>query len=195
MGPNWGQSLDLLSLSVFSIFVLQFFYTGTILGQNFWVWDSNPIPLLNALSFYWRRILQVSSPHCWAFHLRSLPLSSENLSPSRSLVHSRAPTPTPPTEVVYFRSLCWPSGFTPGPPITNHVPLFPCSSLSLSHSVLSLCPLFSTPFQEGLKHPHLGSLSYSLSWVLKIVSWVFCTVWVLRIKLRSSARVVNVLNS
>jgi hypothetical protein len=33
----------------------------------------------DALSFYWRWTLQVPSPHCKAFHLRSLSLSPESL--------------------------------------------------------------------------------------------------------------------
>jgi hypothetical protein len=56
---------------VFSpVLSLKFFKTGTILGQNFWLWNGNPVPLLDALSFYLRCTLQVPFRHYWAFHLR-----------------------------------------------------------------------------------------------------------------------------
>ena len=48
-----------------------------------------PHPSFDALSFCWRWALQVPSLQCRAFHLRSLPLSPESLSPPMSLVHSR----------------------------------------------------------------------------------------------------------
>jgi hypothetical protein len=35
------------------------------------------------------RTLQVPSPHCKSFHLRSLPLRPESLLPPRSLLHAR----------------------------------------------------------------------------------------------------------
>ena len=59
------------------------------------------------------------SPYCLAFHLRSLPLSPESLSPPRSLVHSGG-SPQPPT----FQSCLFPffsagpQGFSPFP-LTN----------------------------------------------------------------------------
>jgi hypothetical protein len=49
---------------------------------------------------YWRWTLLIPTLHCWAFHLRSLPLSPESLSPPRSLVHSRGlPILPPPTSL------------------------------------------------------------------------------------------------
>lgn len=60
------------NFSHFSHLSLQFFLTGTVLGQKFWLWISNPVPTLEAPSIYWRWTLWVSSLHSWAFHLRSL---------------------------------------------------------------------------------------------------------------------------
>jgi hypothetical protein len=71
-----------------------------------------PSPL--SFASWCRLALYVSSPYCWAFHLRSLPLSPESLSPPRSLVHSQG---SPPTS--YFLRLpayilsAGPQGFSP----------------------------------------------------------------------------------
>ena len=51
---------------------LQFFEIGTILGQSFWLWNGNPTPPLETLSFYWTWNLQVAPPQCLAFYLRCL---------------------------------------------------------------------------------------------------------------------------
>jgi hypothetical protein len=57
-----------------------------------------PHPSLGALSFFWRWALQVLSSQFRAFHLRSLPLSPESLSPPMSLIHSgESSYPQPPT--------------------------------------------------------------------------------------------------
>jgi hypothetical protein len=76
-----------------SLLTLRFFQTETILGQNFWLLDDNPIPPLGVLSSCWRWTLQVSSPHCRVYHLKSLPSGPENLSPPRSLIHSSGSPP------------------------------------------------------------------------------------------------------
>jgi hypothetical protein len=72
-----------------------------------------PHPSLDVLSFCWRWALEVHSAHCRAFHLRSLPLSPESLSPPRSLVHSGESPHLLPSEVPSFHSFCWPLGFSP----------------------------------------------------------------------------------
>jgi hypothetical protein len=94
-----------------------------------------PPPSLDALSFCWRWALHVPSPHCRAFHLRSLPLSSESLSPPMSLVHS---------------------GGSPQPPISRGC-LFPFFLLVLRASVLSLYPILDhvplSPLPQPLSLP------------------------------------------
>ena len=69
--PNLGPSLDLLSL----IFV------PAVPSDRAFDYGLET-PLLDVLSLHWRWTLQVPSPHCRAFHPRSLPLSPESLSPS-----------------------------------------------------------------------------------------------------------------
>ena len=133
------------------------------MGQNFLTvgWQT-PISLY-ALSFYWRWPLQVTSPHCGAFHLRSLLLNTESLSPPRSLLHSGS-TPPPPrlhSEDAWFHSFCWPS--VPSPyPLPDHVPLFPSLSTfpprSLPPSIPSpVIAFFSLP--SGIKASSLGPFS------------------------------------
>ena len=78
---------------------LQFFQTGTIMAQSF-----DCVMATAYLNWY-----PVSS-HYRAFHLRSLPLSPESLSPPRSLVHSEGPHNPPPPEVACIHSFCWSSG-------------------------------------------------------------------------------------
>ena len=76
IGPSYLQSF------------LHFCPCSSFRQENFWVRNFdyglvNPVPLLEALSIYWRQTLLVLSPHCWAFWLRSASLSPESLSPSR----------------------------------------------------------------------------------------------------------------
>lgn len=136
MYHNLGLSLNLLSLSLFSFFVpagfcfcFCFFKTGTILDQSFWLWDNNPIPPLDVLSFYWRRTLQVPFPHCWVFRPRFLPLSPESFLPPRSLVHSRGSLYLLLPEVAYSIHSSGTPGFSPvSHPVPDHVPPFPFPS-------------------------------------------------------------------
>ena len=86
--PLWTYHWISFSLGFSPFLSLKFFKTGTIMGQNFWLWDGNPIPPVDALSFCWRWALQVSSSNCRTFHLWFLPLSPENLSAPRTLIHS-----------------------------------------------------------------------------------------------------------
>jgi hypothetical protein len=95
---------------------------------------------LKALSFYWRCNLHVSSTHCWAFHLRSFPLNSGNLSPLRGLVHSRGSPTSYLLRLTVSIHSAGPQGFIPvSPTKPDHVPLFPSLSpfppRSLPHSV------------------------------------------------------------
>ena len=56
--------------------------------EQFWV-KNFEIPQLQAIAIYWRWSLQVPSPYCWAFQLRSSPLSTGTLLPPGSLILSR----------------------------------------------------------------------------------------------------------
>ena len=120
-------------------------------------------PSLDALSFCWRWTLQVPYSHCRAFYLKSLPLSSERVSPPRSLVFSGG-CPQPPTfyfltfPVSFFLLAHRASVLFPHT-IPDHVPSSSPHPLSLQGP--SLPPslwLLSSPSQVGLSHPHLGSL-------------------------------------
>ena len=58
---------------------LQFFYTGTILGQNFWLWDGNPISwcpvflqAVDSTSFF-STLLGISSILLWVLSISYLP--------------------------------------------------------------------------------------------------------------------------
>jgi hypothetical protein len=136
-----GWSLDLFSLKLFSISIPAVLSDRNNSGSEFWLWDSNPIPPFDTLSFHWRWAPQVPSPHCRVFHLRSLPLSPESLSPPRSLVHSRGSPHLLPPKVACFHSFCWPSGlqFCP-PPHTWPCSPLPLPVLSSTWVSSSLCP-------------------------------------------------------
>jgi hypothetical protein len=133
-----------------------------------------PHPLLDALSFYWRWALQVPSPHCRAFHLRSVPLGLESLSPPRSLVHSRGSHQPPTSQGCFFHSLCWLSGLQSFPPtqyqIMSPKPPSPFPPTSLPPSYLVVV-FFSS--QVGLRCPDLGLSACWPFWVLWTVSWGF----------------------
>ena len=144
--------------------------------QQFWirVFDcgmATPPLHRDVLSFYWRWALQVPSPHCRAFHLRSLPLSPESLSLPRSLVHPRgSPTSHLPRLPVSILS-AGPQGFSPvllhsRPPISDHVPLFPSLSpfhpRSLSPFPTPLIAFFSFPsgMEASSHHGPFGFLAF-----------------------------------
>jgi hypothetical protein len=101
--------------------------------------------LMPSLSFYWTRTLQVPSPYCRAFHLRSLPLSSEHLSPSRSLVHSRGSHHLLPPKVAcfYFFLLAFRALLLFLPPIPDHAPLSPPCPLSYPGPSFPLPPVIA----------------------------------------------------
>ena len=111
--PKLGWSLDLLSLSLFSIFCP----CNSFRQEQFWVrifdCNGNFIPPIHSLSFYWRWILQVLSPHYWAFHLRSHPLVHEDLLLSKSLVLSRGYSTSNPLRLHISICSAGPQGFSP----------------------------------------------------------------------------------
>jgi hypothetical protein len=79
------------------------FQRETIMGQSFECRMSTPsLPAGGELCKF--------PPYCGAFHLRSLPLSPESLSPPRSLVHTEDPHSLLSSEVASFHSFCCPSG-------------------------------------------------------------------------------------
>jgi hypothetical protein len=119
----WIPSWNGLSFSFCSIFV-PVFPLGTIWDQKFWRWVVGSIPLLGSLSIYWRWSPQVLSPHCWAFQVRSSPLSYESLSHSRSLGLSIA-LPRQSPAAAYFYLFSWPSGLLSSLPLFLTLPLFP----------------------------------------------------------------------
>ena len=66
IGPSYLQSF------------LHFCPCSSFRQENFWVRNFdyglvNPVPLLEALSIYWRWSLRIPSPQCWAFWLRLPP--------------------------------------------------------------------------------------------------------------------------
>ena len=141
---------------------LEFFYTWTILGQCFWLWDGNPIPAVYALTFYWRWTLQVPSPHCWAFYLRSLLLGPESLSTFRSLVHSIRVSPPPTSQGCLFpffllalrASLLFPHIPDHVPPFPSLSPVPPRSLPPSDHLIFLWSNIFTIlsffPFETGL---------------------------------------------
>jgi hypothetical protein len=128
----------------------------------------------DALSFYWMWALQVPFWHCRAFHLRSLSLRPESLSPPRSLLHSRGAPNLQPPNVACFHSFCWPSGISVlfSQPTPDHVslfilppkPPFPLTSLPLPIIVVAFLFLSS-----GTEVSSLGPFS-----LLKFLSSVGC---------------------
>jgi hypothetical protein len=71
MDPSLGLSPDVLSLSLFSILAPAVLSDRNSSESEFLTVGWQPHPSLDALSFCWQWILQVLSPHCWAFHLRT----------------------------------------------------------------------------------------------------------------------------
>jgi hypothetical protein len=140
-----GLSLDLLSLCLFSIFVS----TVHLDRNKLWVrvfdcgMATSSLHLMPCLSKRWT--LQIPSPHCGAFHLRSLLLSPESLLPPRSPVHLTGFPYLLPPEVPYFHSFCGPSGLhSCSPPPSKY--LIMCSPFSLPlPSPTQVPPSFSPP--------------------------------------------------
>ena len=141
---------------------LEFFEMWIMMGQKNWLWVGNPVPLLGALSIYWRWTLWVPSPHCWAFGLRSPPLNPESLSPLRFLGLSRCSLCLPFLKAAYFHSfslsLSWFLSCSP-PPYLILFPFYPPSLLFLLGSSLPLIPMIILlPFLSQLQASSLGPL-------------------------------------
>ena len=133
LDPNLGLSLNLLSLSLFSIFVLAVLLNKINSWSEFLTvgWQDHPLDVLSST--------EVPSPQCWAFHLRSLPLGTENFLPPRSLLNFRGSLHLlPPKVSILFAS---PQDFTTVSPlpIPNHVLLFPLLVLSPTQVPPSIC--------------------------------------------------------
>ena len=157
-GSQYGQSQNHFFLRLISISVPAVFHTGTILDDRFWL----GMATLELLSFYQRWTPQVHSAHCMAFHLRSLPLSSKNLSTPRSLECLESPlTSNPPGLNIPVILLALSISLLP-PPI-NYLAMFPQHNPTLALSLLPprILPSFlqwllSSPSQVGLNHPYLS---------------------------------------
>ena len=103
--PYAGSQFGPVAGPLFCQDLLHFCLFSSFRQRQFWVrvfdcgWQ--PHPSLDVLSFCWRWALQVPSPHCRAFHL-----SSESLSPPKSLVHCRGSSHLRPPEIACFHSFC-----------------------------------------------------------------------------------------
>jgi hypothetical protein len=64
-----GQSVDVLSFSLCSIFVSEFPLDRNNTGLKILRWVDGPIIQLGAMFIYWTWSLQVVSLYCWAFWL------------------------------------------------------------------------------------------------------------------------------
>jgi hypothetical protein len=124
IGPSYLQSF------------LHFCPCSSFRQENFWVRNFdyglvNPVPLLEALSIYWRWSLRIPSPQCWAFWLR-LPPPPRVLRVSHSLglwsFLEGSPTSHPLRLLISTHSL-GPLGFSsPTPPHTWFCSPFPLPS-------------------------------------------------------------------
>ena len=170
LGPTLILSLDLISIRLFSVFVLEVLFDRNSSGSELLTWDGNPIThFMPSLSFYWMWILQVPAshlqvptPHCRAFHLRYLHLSPESLSPPRALVHSgRSPTPYFHRLPVFILS-AEPQGFSFFFFSTQYLIMFfsstpgPHPHLRPSHHPHSLCDFFFS-LPSGIEVSSLGT--------------------------------------
>jgi hypothetical protein len=117
--------------------------------EQFWVrhfdWALVTLPL--SLMPYLLEVDSLSSlSPFWAFHLRSLPLSPESLSHSRSLVLSRGYPNLLPPRLHIFLNIAGPMGLSHVPP-SQYLILFPLSTpCPLSHPVPSLLPSSSSDY-------------------------------------------------
>ena len=134
LDPNLGLSLDLLFLRLFSIFFPVVLSDRNNSGSELLTVGWQPIFPLDDLSLHWRRTLQVPSPYCRAFHLGSLPLSPESLSPPRSVVYSRGFSNLLHIKDACFHSFCWSSALQSFSPPPQYLIMFLSSSpCLLSH--------------------------------------------------------------
>jgi hypothetical protein len=141
--PSWASHWTAFP-SVSSPFLsLQFFQTGTTLE----ILTVVLVTQNEALSIYCRWTLWVPSPHCWAFWLRSLPLSPESFSPPESLVLSRGPLSSHPLrQFICIHSLvlsCSPLNYMI---LVSLSPPLPLLSLTMVPPSLCFPQLFSPRF-------------------------------------------------
>ena len=165
--PPWACCWTSFSSGSSPVLSLQFFQTGTVIGQILTVWWWQTYPSLDSLSFCWRWPLQVPSPHCRAFHLRSF-LSFESWKSLTSQVSGRF-SYLPRLSVSVLST--GPQSFSPFPPPNTPTPPpspFPPRSFPLSSLMIAFLS------QVGMRHPHLGPSSWPF-WILWTVTWVFCT--------------------
>ena len=141
---------------------LHFHPCSSFKQEQLWVrvvtvgWQSHSS--LDVLSPCWRYTLYVPSSYCLAFHLRSLPLHPESVSPPRTLVHSGGYPNLLFPEVACFHSFCWPSQLKSFSLIqyqisSPHTPpttiLLPCPpSLPGPQSIFHLIPVIMTKSNE-----------------------------------------------
>ena len=154
-----GRSLDYLSLRLFSIVChWSSFRQEQFLLRVLTVGWQHP-PSLYVLSFYWMWTLQVPSLLGIAYKVH---LSPENLSPPRSLVHSRGLSHLTALEVEHIHSFCWCSWILSCHPKTWSCSHFPLPRPAPTKILSSNCfPwLLSSPSPVELKNPHLGPFAY-----------------------------------
>jgi hypothetical protein len=111
--PTLDLSLDLLFLRLFFIFVPAVLSNKNNYGSELLTVGWQPHSSLDALYFCWRWTLQVLSPHCRAFHLRSFEsLWVQRVSYLQELWYILEGTPNLLSpKVAYFYYFCCPSGF------------------------------------------------------------------------------------
>jgi hypothetical protein len=138
-----------------------------------------PHPSLDVLSSCGWWALQVSSPYYWVFHLRSLPLIPESLSPPRSLVHSGMyPNLLSPQVACCLLALrasaLFPHTIPDQVPVSPHLP--PTStpiSLPPSPLLISFFSLPSGAVASSLRHFSLLTFLSSVDYILGILYFFF----------------------
>jgi hypothetical protein len=142
---------------------------------SFWLWDDNPIPSPDALSFYWRWTLLVPSRHCWAF-IWGISLWVLRVSHLPGLWYILEDPPPPTSEFECFHSYCWPSGLHYCPP-SKYLIMFPFSALwPLSkHTIASVIVLgLSNSVSTSFPLLHYDYFLPPPKWDWGILSW---TLW------------------
>jgi hypothetical protein len=114
-------------------------------------------------SFYWRWTLQIPSPHCWEFHLSSLPLCPEDFSPPRFLVLSRGSSHFPSLMLHISTHFAGTQGFSPTPQYLIIFPFPPSRPLSQAGPSL-LLPLW----RDGVAIPQSKTLSQNCSYLKEL---------------------------
>ena len=159
------------------LFVHAFFF---FLQEEFWInilkWVGGPIPQLGAVPIHWIWSLQVLSPICWVFWLKSSQLGQgELLGPwylGLSSGYFQFPLHHCYTPTFNLLTACT---SPPSPAIFELAPPFPSPSFIppryLSPSTSQR--LFSSPYWVVLKHPHFGVIFFLLGFhmVWELYRW------------------------